>query len=311
MKAVICTGYGPPEVLQLKNVPKPEPRPDEVRVKVCATAVTDSDIFIRGSKIPWQYKIPMRLMIGIRKPRKSIIGLVFAGIVDALGESVNGFKIGDKVYGLTGFSLGAYAEYLCIREKSSKKGAIACMPENISWEEGTAVAYGGLLALQYLEKGNIKKGDKVLIYGASGNSGTLAVQMAKALGAVVTGVCSTKNIDLVKRLGAKTVIDYTKTDSPPENEKYDFVLDSVGPTKSSKLKTNCKRALKSEGKYASIGQGNLLLDEQRLNKIKALVEDGKLKPVMDRTYSLEEIVEAHHYVEKGHKVGGVAVTVAE
>ncbi len=311
MKAIICTKYGPPEVLQLKEVAKPFPKEDEVLIKIHAAAVCASDIFVRSSNLPLRYKIPMRLMLGIRKPRKSIIGEVFAGEIESIGKSIKRFKAGEKVYGLTGFSFGAYAEYKCMKETDSKQGCLALKPDNISYEEATVAAYGGLLAFQYLEKGNIQKGQKVLIYGASGTSGTLAIQIAKHLGAEVTGVCSTSNIELVKALGADHVIDYTKQGSVPSGILFDFILDSVGKIKTSKLKEACKKALAPNGKYVSIDDGDLKLSSQRLNKIREFVESGFIKPVLDKCYPLEEIVEAHRYVEKGHKKGGVAITVNE
>lgn len=309
MKAVICTKYGAPDVLKLKEVAKPTPNDNEVCVKIHATAVTNSDIFIRSSKLPFPIIIPFRLMIGILKPRKSIIGLVYSGEIETIGKNIKRFKPGDQVYGITGFTLGAYAEYVCLKEKDSKVGCISFKPTNISHEEATMVAYGGLLAFQYLEKGNIQQGQKVLIYGASGTSGTLAVQIAKHLGAEVTGVCSTANVEMVKNLGADYVIDYTKQDSVPDGVYYDFILDSVGKAKTSKLKKACKKVLSSNGKYVSIDNGDLKNSSQRLNKIKEYAEAGYIKPVLDRCYSLEEIVEAHSYVEKGHKKGGVAITV--
>jgi NADPH:quinone reductase-like Zn-dependent oxidoreductase len=310
MKAIICTRYGPPEVLQLREVEKPTPKDDEVLVKIHATAVTDSDIFIRSSQIPIRFRIPMRLMIGLTKPRKSIIGLVLAGEIESIGKDAKRFRIGDQVYGLTGFGLGAYAEYKCMKETDSTHGCLAIKPINISYEEATAAAYGGLLAFQYVEKGNIQRGQKVLIYGASGTSGTMAVQLANYLGAEVTGVCSSINLELVKSLGAKAVIDYTKVDTLDPGVEYDFVLDAVGKTKTSKLKVASKKALAPKGRYVSISDGSLILDSKRLASIKELVEAGHVKPIIDRCYRFEEIVEAHRYVGKGHKKGGVAISIA-
>ena len=311
MKAIICTKYGPPEVLKMKEVEKPAPKDDEVLIKIFATAVTASDIFIRGSQIPIQFWIPMRIMLGLTKPRKSIIGLVLAGKIESVGKNVKRFKPGDQVYGLTGFGLGAYAEYKCMKETDSTYGCLALKPNNLSYEEATVAAYGGLLAFQYMEKGNIQRGQKVLIYGASGTSGTTAVQFAKYLGAEVTGVCSTSNIELVKSLGADSVIDYTKKDSINLIKQYDFILDAVGKIKTSELKETCKKALTPKGKYVSIDDGKLILDSNRLALIKELVENGHIKPVVDRSYPLEQIVEAHEYVGKGHKKGGVAITICK
>lgn len=243
------------------------------------------------------------------KPRKSIIGLVLAGEIESIGKNVKRFRIGDQVYGLTGFGLGAYAEYKCMRETDSTHGCLAIKPTNISYEEATVVIYGGLLAFQYMEKGNIQRGQKVLIYGASGTSGTTAVQLAKYLGAIVTGVCSTSNLEMVKSLGVDAVIDYTKEDTLNPGVQYDFILDAVGKIKTSKLKEACKKALAPRGKYVSIDDGKLMLDSKRLTLIKELVEAGHIKPVIDRCYLFEEIVEAHRYVGKGHKKGGVVIRI--
>jgi NADPH:quinone reductase-like Zn-dependent oxidoreductase len=310
MKAIICSKYGPPEVLQLREVEKPTPKDNEVLIKIYATAVTASDIFIRGSQIPIQFLIPMRLMLGLTKPRKSIIGLVLAGEIESIGKDVKRFRIGDQVYGLTGFGLGAYAEYKCMKETDSTHGCLAIKPINISYEEATVAAYGGLLAFQYVEKGNIQRGQRVLIYGASGTSGTMAIQLANYLGAKVTGVCSSTNLELVKSLGAEAVIDYTKVDTLDPGVQYDFILDAVGKIKTSKLKVACKKALAPKGKYVSIDDGSLILDSKRLASIKELVEAGHIKPIIDKCFRFEEIVEAHRYVGKGHKTGGVAVSVA-
>jgi NADPH:quinone reductase-like Zn-dependent oxidoreductase len=309
MKAVVCTKYGPPEVLQSKEVEKPMPKDDEVCIKILATAVTASDIYIRGSQVPVYVWIPMRLMMGLTKPRKPIQGLVLAGEIESAGKNIKRFKTGDHVYGLTGFGLGAYAEYKCMQETDSTHGCLALKPENLTYKEATVAAYGGLLAFQFMEKGKIQPGQKVLIYGASGTTGTTAVQLARFLGAEVTAICSTSNLEMVKSLGADTVIDYTRTDSLSTGEKFDFILDAVGKNKTSKLKEECKKAIAPGGKYASIDDGNLMLDSKRLAFIKTLVEAGHIKPVIDRTYPLEQIVEAHRYVEKGHKKGGVAISV--
>ena len=310
MKAIICTKYGPPEVLQLREVEKPTPKDNEVLIKIYAAAVTASDIFIRGSQIPIRFLIPMRLYLGLTKPRKSIIGLVLAGEIESIGKDVKRFRIGDQVYGLAGFGLGAYAEYKCMKETDSTHGCLAIKPTNISYEEATVAAYGGLLAFQYVEKGNIQRGQKVLIYGASGTSGTMAIQLANYLGAKVTGVCSSTNLELVKSLGAEAVIDYTKVDTLDPGVQYDFILDAVGKIKTSKLKVACKKALAPKGKYVSIDDGKLMLDSKRLALVKELVEAGHIKPIVDKCFRFEEIVEAHRYVGKGHKKGGVAISIA-
>jgi NADPH:quinone reductase-like Zn-dependent oxidoreductase len=309
MKAIICTKYGPPEVLQIKELEKPSPKDDEVLIKIFATAVTASDIFIRSSNVPFLVLIPMRIMLGICKPRKSIIGLVLSGEIEAIGKKINRFKIGDQVYGITGFGLGAYAEYKCMKEIDSTNGCLALKPTNISYEEATVAAYGGLLAFQSMEKANIQSGQNVLIYGASGTSGTIAIQFAKYLGAKVTGVSSTTNLELVKSLGADKVIDYTKVDIFDPKLQYDFILDAVGKSKTSKLKQCCKKALAPKGKYVSIDDEKLLLDSKRLDKITSFIETRGMKLFIDKTYPFDQIVEAHRYVEKGHKKGGVVIKV--
>ncbi len=309
MKAIVCIKYGPPDVLQLKVVEKPTPKSDEVLIRILATSVTNSDLFIRGSKIPLRFMILMRLMLGIIRPKNPIIGEVLAGKIEAVGADIKRFQVGDQVYGLTGFSLGAYAEYKCRGEIDSKQGCLALKPRNLSFEEATSAAYGGLLATQYMEKGNIKPGQEVLIYGASGTSGTIAVQLAKHLGARVTGICGTANLELVKSLGADTVLDYTREESIHHLKKYDFILDSVGKWKTSELKRACQKALLPGGKYVSVDDGALELRSDRLTRLKDLIETGIIKPVVDRCYPMEQIVEAHKYVESGHKKGGVAITV--
>jgi NADPH:quinone reductase-like Zn-dependent oxidoreductase len=309
MKAIVCPKYGPPEVLQLKELEKPTPKNNEVCIKNYATAVTASDIFVRGSKLPLFIWLSMRLMLGLTKPRKPIIGLIVAGEIDSVGKQVKQFTKGDQVYGFTGFAFGAYAEYTCMSEKESTFGCLAIKPANISYEEAAAVAYGAILASHYVKLGNIQKGQRVLIYGASGAIGTMAVQLAKHIGAEVTGVCSTSNVELVKSLGAGKVIDYTKQNTLSKADSYDFILDAVGKSKSSKLKQLCKKALAPDGKYISVDNGTPKLTAQYLVETKELIEAGLIVPVIDRSYSLEQIVEAHRYVEKGHKKGNVVISI--
>lgn len=308
MKAIICTKYGPPEVLKVGEYKKPVPKNDEVLIKIYAASVTNSDLFIRGSRISWPYLIPMRIMLGILRPRNPILGEVFAGEIEFAGSGIKRFKPGDQVYGLTGFSLGAYADYKCMKEKDSKQGCLAIKPINISFEEATAAAYGGLLAFQSME-GNIQAKQKVLIYGASGTSGTIAVQYAKYLGAEVTGVCGPANIEFVRSLGADKVLDYTNDGSIQHLEKYDFILDAVGKAKTSNLKKACAASLTPNGKLASIDDAALLTHSDRLARIAKLVDEGKIKPVNGKVFPFEQIVEAHRYVETGHKKGNVAITV--
>jgi NADPH:quinone reductase-like Zn-dependent oxidoreductase len=249
-------------------------------------------------------------MMGITRPRPPILGFVFSGIVDATGAATSRFNPGDEVYGCTGFRLGAYADFRCMPETDSRQhGCLALKPAHLSHEEATAAAYGGLLALQSVDRGHIRPGDSVLIYGASGTSGTLAVQYAKSLGACVTAVCSTVNLDLVHGLGADRVLDYTTTDTPPADARYTVVLDSVGGLKTSKLKDACKQSLAPDGRWISIDDGDLQLSSRRLKQITALVEAGTLQPVVGAIYPLDDIVEAHRHVQTGHKRGGAAITL--
>ena len=317
MKAIVCTKYGPPEVLQLKEVEKPVPKNNEVLIKVYATAATASDSIIRGFKIPVKHRFPkgmimnlmMRIVVGFKKPRKAILGLVLAGNIESVGKDIKRFRKGDQVYGFTGYGFGAYAEYKCMTEKDSTSGCLAIMPNNMSYEESAAISYGGIIAMHYIKMGPVRYGKKVLIYGASGAIGTVAVQLARYFGAEVTGVCSTKNLELVKSLGADKVIDYTMENSSDSLEKYDFILDAVGKIKSSELKIQCKKALTKNGKYISVDDGNPKLRSEYLTQLKEIIEAGSVKAVIDSTYPLEQIVEAHQYVDEGHKKGNVVITV--
>ncbi len=312
MKAIVCTRYGPPEVLQLREVDKPIPRKNEVCIKIFATSVTASDCIVRGFKLPLWHPVGllMGIMLGFKKPRNPILGMVLAGEIESMGEAVKSFKKGDQVMAWTvktptKIQLGTYAEYKCLIDS----GVIVSKPHNLSFEEAAAIPYGGLLALHYLKKFDVRNRKKVLIYGASGSIGTSGVQLAKYYGAEVTGVCSTANLELVRSLGADAVVDYTKEDILERGELYDFVLDAVGKKKSSKLKLQCKKVLTPKGKYVSVDDGSPSVTIENLNTLKELAEAGHLKPVIDRSYPLEEMVEAHRYVDKGHKKGNVVITI--
>ena len=307
MKAIVCTKYGPPDVLQLKEVEKPAPKEHEVLIRIYATAVTSSDCIIRGSKVPLRLWLPMRLVIGFTKPRNTILGMVLAGEVESVGGDVQRFQKENQVYALNITRFGAYAEYACLPENS----VMAFKPSNVTYEEAAAVPYGGLLALHFLRKSQIQSGHKVLIYGASGAVGTSALQLARHFGAEVTGVCSTPNVDLVKSLGAEKVIDYTQEDFTNRGELYDCIFDAVGKRKSSQLKVQCKKALTPNGKYLSVDDGSPKLRCEDLLFLTELVEAGQIQPVIDRSYPLEHIVEAHRYVDAGHKKGNVVITVEQ
>jgi len=306
MKAIVYTEYGSPDVLQLKEVEKPAPRDHEVLVKVHATTVTIGDTIMRSLNVPvtgWE-KIMAHLFLGWRRPKRPILGMELAGQVESVGRKVTRFKPGDPVFASTfAVNFGGHAEFKCLPEN----GVLALKPANLTYEEAAAVPGAAQTAWQCLKKGKIQPGQKILIYGASGAVGTYAVQLAsRHFGADVTGVCSGANLELVKSLGASQVVDYTREDFTQSGATYDVVFDAVGKL----APARGKKALKPGGVYINVHADSDGCDKlANLLLLKELIEAGKLKPVIDRRYPLEQIVEAHRYVEQGHKKGNIAITV--
>jgi NADPH:quinone reductase-like Zn-dependent oxidoreductase len=308
MRAIVYTNYGPPDVLQLQEIPRPTPKAHEVLIKVIATTVTIGDCRMRSFTVPSAQWLFARLYLGVWKPRRKILGMELAGDVEAVGQNVTHFKPGDSVFASTfevGF--GGYAEYKCLPED----GVLALKPAALSYGEAAAAVGGGLTALRCLNRANIQPGQQVLIYGASGAVGTNAVQLARNLfGAGVTGVCSTANLDLVRSLGAADVLDYTRQDFTQQGRLYDVVFDAVAKFPAAQA----RKAVKSGGVYLNVHRDSDAkrgaTARQELWELKELLEAGKFRPVVDRVYPLEQIVEAHRYVEQGHKKGNVVITVA-
>ncbi|MDX1959149.1 MAG: NAD(P)-dependent alcohol dehydrogenase [Leptospiraceae bacterium] len=304
MKAIICEAYGPPEVLKLKEIPKPTPKAGEILVKIFATAVNSGDVRVRALRVDGIKRILMKLVLGFSKPRKPILGVVFSGVIESVGEKVQTYKVGDEIFGMTGFQFGTYTEYICLKENS----AFCLKPKNASFEEAASILFGGITAYYFLKKAKIDESPKkILIYGAAGSVGIAAVQIAKSFGAEITAVCSGRGIDLVRSLGVKNILDYTKGEFQNLKDSYDIVFDAVGKN----LKKDFLHILNSKTVFMTVDGWDVATESvEQLQFIKKLFEDGKLKPTIDKTYNLDEIVEAHRYVDTGKKKGDVVIRIS-
>lgn len=330
MKAIIWTGYGPPDVLQLREVATPVPREDEVLIGIRATTVTAGDCELRSLRLPLYFALPMRLYVGWRRPsRVTIPGMEFAGVVEGVGRKVARFKPGDRVFGAAGFRMGTYAEYLCLPEEpEAAEGALAAAPAGATYEEAAAVPVGGLEALHFLRQADIRPGHKVLINGAGGSIGTFAVQLARHWGAEVTAVDSMGKLEMLRSLGSAHLIDYALEDFTEDGETYDVIFDVAGKSPFGRS----LRSLKPDGRYllanpglsqrmrapwtSMLGGKKVILGSASyrsadLSFLAELMDAGKIRPVIDRRYPLEQIVEAHRYVDTGEKRGNVVVTVEQ
>jgi NADPH:quinone reductase-like Zn-dependent oxidoreductase len=322
MKAIVCERYGSPEVLKWKEIDKPTPMDNEVLIKIYATTVTSGDWRVRSLSVPTGFKFIMRLVLGFSRPRQAVLGSELAGVIESVGKKVSKFKIGDSVFAYSDFTMGCHAEYKCMPEN----GAIALKPDNLSYDEAAALSFGGMTALNFLNRAKLQRGEKVLINGASGAVGTAAVQLARHLGADVTGVCSTANVELVRSLGASHVIDYTKEDFTKNGIGYDIIVDTVGAAPYSR----CKASLQEGGRllmilaglpamlqipWVSMTSSKKMIAGPAVTRVEDLIslarlaESGAFKPVIDRRYPFDQIVEAHRYVETGRKKGNVVITL--
>jgi NADPH:quinone reductase-like Zn-dependent oxidoreductase len=322
MKAVVYERYGPPEVLQLREVEKPAPKDNEVLIKTYATTVTSGDWRVRSLNVPAGFGLIMRLVFGVTRPKQPILGTELAGVVESVGKDVKKYKVGDQVFAFSDAAMGCHAEYKCMRED----GAMALKPANLTYEEAAALSFGGTTALDFFRRGRLQSGEKVLVNGASGGVGTAAVQLAKHFGAEVTGVCSTANVELVRSLGASHVIDYTKQDFTQNGETYDIIVDTAGTAPFTRSKTSLKergRLLMVLGGLPDMLQipwvsmtsrkkviaGPAAGRAEDLRFLAGLAEAGEFKPVIDRRYPFEQIAEAHRYVDTGRKKGNVVITL--
>ena len=326
MKAIVCTDYGSPDVLQVREVEKPTPKHDEVLIRIRATTVSAADCELRRFDFPGWVWLPIRLWFGLRRPRRPVLGQELAGDVEAVGKDVRSLREGDRVFAATGIGLGAHAEYICLRE-APEGGAMATMPSNLSYEEAAAVPYGGGEALKFLREGKIRRGQNLLINGAGGSFGTFAVQLAKVYGAQVTAVDSAPKLAMLRAIGADQVIDYTRETFTDSGETYDVIFDVVRNSSSGRM----VRSLRQNGAYltANPGWSQVMLalwsritsskrvvlgvsgaTNEDLAHLRGLIEAGKIRPVVDRRFSLEEAAEAHRYAESGEKMGSIVISNA-
>lgn len=323
MRAILYNDYGPPQVLHLRSIPIPKPSDNEVLIKVVATTVTSADCRVRSLTVPRGFKLFIRLIFGWSKPRQKILGTELSGIIVEVGKNVKAFKIGDQVFGFSDQNMGCYVEYKCFPENAT----LALKPAKLPLPQSAALSFGGTTALHFLKRGHLKPGEEVLIHGASGSVGTASIQLAKHFGAKVTGVCSSSNIQLISELGADHVIDYSKLDFTKNGKTYDIILDTVGTVTFAKAKTSLKKG----GRLLSIAAdlpemlkiplvslfsdkkviaGPAVSSSDDLKSLASLVDSDKYRPIIDRYFSIEQIVEAHHYVDRGHKRGNVVVSIA-
>lgn len=305
MKAAICTKYGAPNMLQIKEVPKPEPKEDELLIRIYSSTVNSGDVRLRSMDATGFLKIVMQLFIGFSKPRKPILGTIYSGSVDQLGSKVSKFKVGDAVFGMTGFKFGTHAEYIVVNQKSN----ICSMPNHATFDEAAAIVFGGQTAIYYLHKAKIraKSSPKVLILGATGSVGSSAIQVAQYYGAHVTAVCSSKGQHFVERLGVEHVMLYDKEDVAKHHETFDIIFDAVGKYS----KKQFQHMLRNDGVFKSVSRGFAAETKEQLQLLKALFENGHIKACIDKVFQLEDIVEAHRYVETGRKKGNVVLRIQE
>ena len=323
MKAIVYERYGPPEVLQLKEVEKPTPKDNEVLIKTLATTVTSGDWRVRSLNVPAGFGLVTRLVFGVSRPKQPILGSELAGVIASVGKDVSTFTVGDPVFAFSDTSMGCHAEYRCMAED----GAVVLKPSNLTFEEAAALSFGGTTPLNFFRRGKLKGGESVLVNGAPGAVGTAAVQLAKHFGAIVTGVCSTANVELVRSLGASHVIDYTQEDFTQNGETYDVIVDTAGTAPFSRSKASLKEGGRllmvlaglpemlqipwvsiTSSRHVIAGPAAGRVEDLRF--LAQLAEAGEFKPVIDRRYPFEQIVEAHRYVDTGRKRGNVVVTIA-